>query len=97
MQVKRNMGLAVKYMRWMLWGLLIIPGSARAEIKLFTLDKDTDVSLSGEITARNTFENWFDPSASLYYGHAFGRDVLKSIYKDSAAGDHFYVEFKAQF
>jgi hypothetical protein len=35
-------------------------------------------------------------AANLYYGHAFGRDVIKSIYQNSSNGDLFYVELKAQ-
>ncbi len=36
-------------------------------------------------------------SANLYYGHAFGKDVIKSLYNADPGGDLFYVEFKAQF
>jgi hypothetical protein len=36
-------------------------------------------------------------SASLYYGHAIGRDVIKSIYKPDSNGDLFFVEMKTQF
>jgi len=89
MQVKRNMGLAVKYMLWMLLGLLIIPGSARAEITLFTLDKDTKVLLSGEVTARNTFENWFDPSATTAdnsYDYFFTRSRLSLALRNPYIG-----------
>jgi hypothetical protein len=36
-------------------------------------------------------------SANLYYGHAFGRDIIKSIYQNSSNADLFYMEMKAQF
>jgi hypothetical protein len=42
--------------------ILSIPDTARAEEKLFTLGKDTSITASGEITARNTYENWFEPA-----------------------------------
>jgi hypothetical protein len=42
--------------------VLLISDSANAETNLFTLDKDTSISMSGELTLRNTYENWFEPA-----------------------------------
>jgi hypothetical protein len=64
MNQKRNLYLAGIYMLFMGFVILSIPGTAKAEFKLFTLDKDTSISASGEITARNTYENWFQPASS---------------------------------
>lgn len=36
-------------------------------------------------------------SANLYYGHAFGKDIIRSIYNGSSGGDFFSIEVKAQF
>jgi hypothetical protein len=48
-----------------------------------------------DISPGYTFSKYL--TASLYYGHAFGGDVIKSIYKNSSNGDLFFVELKAQF
>jgi hypothetical protein len=48
-----------------------------------------------DISPSYTFNKYL--SANLYYGHAFGRDVIKRIYTSNANGDLFYVELKAQF
>jgi hypothetical protein len=36
-------------------------------------------------------------SGSLYWGHAFGRDVIDNIYADDKDGDYFFTEFKIKF
>jgi hypothetical protein len=48
-----------------------------------------------DISPSYTFNKYL--TASFYYGHAFGRDVIKSIYKNSSNGDLVYMELKAQF
>ena len=48
-----------------------------------------------DISPSYTFTKYL--SANLYYGHAFGGDVIKSIYRDGSGGDLFYIELKAQF
>jgi len=48
-----------------------------------------------DISPSYTFSKYL--SASLYYGRAFGRDVIKSIYTKSSKGDLFFIELKTQF
>jgi hypothetical protein len=36
-------------------------------------------------------------SGSLYWGHAFGKDVIENIYAGDEDGDYFMVEFKMKF
>ena len=36
-------------------------------------------------------------SGNLYYGHAFGKDVIKNIYEGDKNGDYFFAEFKLKF
>jgi len=36
-------------------------------------------------------------SSNLYYGHAFGKDVIKNIYAGDKNGDYFFAEFKLKF
>lgn len=79
MKQRPNYCLTRIYMLLLALSLLSIPGTANAEIKLFTLDKDTSISLSGEITARNTYENWFEPalkSVNTSYDYFFTRSRL---------------------
>lgn len=67
------------YMLGMALSLLSTTGTANAEIKLFTLGKDTGISASGEITARNTYENWFEPALETVdsnYDYFFTRSRL---------------------
>ncbi len=71
----------------------LIPGSVRAETKLFALDKNTSVSASGEITARNTYENWFEPASTNYknsYDYFFTRTRLAIALRNPYI--HAYVQ-----
>ena len=166
MKQRRNFYLAEIYFLLAALTVVSIPAISKAEVKVFTLDKDTTIAASGEVTFRNTYENWFQPvqtnvnndsdyiftrtrlaialrnryigafvqaqdvhmwnlpersiaaspeglatlldfspsymfsrnfMASLYCGHAFGRDVIKSIYKKNSNGDLLFVELKGQF
>jgi hypothetical protein len=54
-----------------------------------------DLATVLEIAPSYTFSKHF--SGNLYYGHAFGKDVIKSVYNSDAGGDLFFIEFKAQF
>jgi len=36
-------------------------------------------------------------SGSLYWGHAFGKEVIENIYAGDKDGDYFSVEFKVGF
>jgi hypothetical protein len=74
-------------MNWLLivFIFLSIPGAANAETKLFTLGKDTSISASGEITARNTYENWFEPSVPNVknsYDYFFTRSRLAIAFRN---------------
>jgi|WetSurSiteA1Bulk_404760.scaffolds.fasta_scaffold09231_1 hypothetical protein len=62
MKQNRCLYVAGIYLLFMVLSFLSISNTAMAEIKLFTLDKNTSISASGEITARNTYENWFEPA-----------------------------------
>jgi hypothetical protein len=60
-------------------GFSLSPHTGKAQVRLFNLDKNTTVSASGEITARNTYENWFEPELSNYkndYDYFFTRTRL---------------------
>ena len=54
-----------------------------------------DLATVFEIAPSYTFSKYM--SANLYYGHAFGSDVIRSIYSGDSGGDFFSIEFKAQF
>jgi hypothetical protein len=54
-----------------------------------------DLATVFEVAPGFAFSNNF--SANVYYGHAFGKDVIKSIYGADSGGDFFWAEFKAQF
>lgn len=54
-----------------------------------------DLATIFEIVPSYTFSRHF--SANLYYGHAFGHGVVKSVYGGDQGGDFFSLEFKAQF
>lgn len=54
----------------------------------------TDLATVFEIAPSFTFSRNF--SANLYFGHAWGGKVVKSIYSADSGGDFFLVEFKAQ-
>jgi hypothetical protein len=54
-----------------------------------------DLATVLEIVAGYTFSPNF--SANLYYGHAFGKDVIENIYDGDSSGDFFSIEFRAQF
>lgn len=36
-------------------------------------------------------------SGTMYWGHAFGGDVIKNIYQGDENGDFFYIEIKVSF
>ena len=36
-------------------------------------------------------------SGTLYWGHAFGKDVIENIYAGDEDGDYFMVELKMKF
>ena len=48
-----------------------------------------------EIVASYNFNQYV--SANMYYGHAYGQEVIKNIYDDDSGGDFFSIEMKAQF
>jgi len=54
-----------------------------------------DLATVFEFVASHTFSEYF--SANMYYGHAFGKDVIDNIYNTDDGGDFFSLEFKAQF
>lgn len=54
-----------------------------------------DLATVLEIAPSYTFSKYM--SANLYYGHAFGKDVIRRIYGGDSGGDFFSIEFKAQF
>lgn len=63
MRVKENFHAAWFHLLWTVAFVLLWHGSAQAETKLFTLGGNTDIAMSGEITMRNTYENWFDAAS----------------------------------
>jgi len=61
--------------------LLFFPlsNAANAEVKIFKLKNDTAFSISGEVTARNSHESWFQaavPQADNDYDYFFTRSRL---------------------
>ncbi len=48
-----------------------------------------------EIAASYNFNRYV--SANMYYGHAYGQEVIKSAYDADSGGDFFSMEMKAQF
>jgi hypothetical protein len=76
-------------MLWMALSLLSTSDTASAEIKVFKLDKDTGIYASGEITARNTYENWFGPalqSVDNNYDYFFTRSRLSIAIRNPYIG-----------
>lgn len=56
---------------------------------------DDDLATVFELTAMaNLTKNL---SATVYYGHAFGDDVIENIYTQDEDGDFFYLELKLTF
>ena len=56
---------------------------------------EDDLATVLEIAPSYSFSKYL--SANLYYGHAFGKDVVKRIYGSDSGGDFFSIEVKAQF
>ena len=54
-----------------------------------------DLATVFEVVVSHTFSKYF--SANVYFGHAFGKDVIDNIYDADDGGDFFSLEFKAQF
>jgi hypothetical protein len=82
-------GIYMSCMILMILIILSIPVAAKAETKLFTLGKDTNLSLSGEMTMRNTYENWFEPSSNTVnsnYNYFFTRSRLSLIFRNPYLG-----------
>ncbi|MBW1887472.1 MAG: alginate export family protein [Deltaproteobacteria bacterium] len=51
---------------------------------------DDDLALVVEVTGIYNFCRYL--SATLYYGHAFGRDVIRNVYAEDEDGDYFFLE-----
>ena len=54
-----------------------------------------DLATVFDLMVGHTFSKHF--SAEMYYGHAFGKDVIGSVYDADNNGDFFSLEFKAKF
>jgi hypothetical protein len=95
MKQRRNFYLAGIYILFMGMGLLGTPRVAKAEFKLFTLDKDTGVFVSGEITLRNTVENWFQPASPNFknsYDYFFTRSRLAIALRNPYIGAYVQAQ-----
>lgn len=66
---------------------------AKAEIDVVK-SKEFRFSISGEITARNTYENWFEatPSGDNSYDYFFTRTRLKASLRHSLVGAHVQLQ-----
>lgn len=56
---------------------------------------DRDLATVMELTA--IAKVWRNLSATSYYGHAFGHDVVDNIYQKDDDGDYFFFELKLAF
>lgn len=74
---------------FMILGVLSVPETAKAEVPLFTMGKEASVSAAGEITARNTYENWFEPATPNVkndYNYFFTRTRLSLAFRSPYLG-----------
>jgi hypothetical protein len=55
----------------------------------------TDLGAVLEVVASYNCSKYL--STNLYYGHAYGQDVIESIYDEDAGGDYFSVEMQIKF
>ncbi|MBN2706312.1 MAG: alginate export family protein [Deltaproteobacteria bacterium] len=56
---------------------------------------DRDLATVAELTAMAGLSK--NLAATVYYGHAFGKEVIENIYQDDDDGDFFYLELKLAF
>ena len=56
-----------------------------------------DDDLASVMDMMVTYDFSKDLSASLYWGHAFGKNVIENIYAGDEDGDYFSMEFKVGF
>jgi len=56
---------------------------------------DNDLATVFEVMTVYNFSRFL--VGTMYWGHAFGKDVIENIYADDEDGDYFSVEFKLKF
>jgi hypothetical protein len=95
MKLRWNFFLTGIYILFAGLNILTIPNTVKAETKLFNLDKDTSVLASGEITVRNTYENWFQPASPNYensYDYFFTRTRLAIALRNPYIGAYIQAQ-----